>query len=94
MAKIIMNSVDPVLTDQEFSELSIAEKKPIVYDEDSPKLSAEQLKQFIRFDSIPLRISEDNIKRVISFGDKKIGILDRLLNIALKDDELVNRCIH
>ena len=46
MAEIIMNSLSPELSKDELEELEAAEKLPIIYDEDSPELTDDQLRQF------------------------------------------------
>lgn len=46
MAEIIMNSLSPELSKDELEELEAAEKLPITYDEDSPELTDDQLRQF------------------------------------------------
>ena len=40
------------LTDEEKEELRALENRPIIYDEDCPKLTEEQLKQFKRVNPI------------------------------------------
>ena len=40
------------LTEEEIKELKALENRPIVYDEDCPKLTKEQLKQFKRVNPI------------------------------------------
>lgn len=45
------------LTEQEKAELEAAEKMPIVFDEDCPELTPEQVKQFKPFDSIKIKFN-------------------------------------
>ena len=58
MAKeIYRRPIGTGLTPEEFSMLKEAEKYPLVYDEDSPKLTPEQLSQFkpVHFDTMDER---------------------------------------
>ena len=46
MAKITMKDISPELTAEEIRELELAEQKPIVFDEDCPEMTVEQLLEF------------------------------------------------
>lgn len=48
MVRVPFESCHDPLTAEELKELEEATKRPIVYDEDCPKLTKEQLKQFKR----------------------------------------------
>ena len=52
MATIKMKSKPPILTKEELKEIEAAETMPIVYDDDSPEMTPEKLKQFARPDSL------------------------------------------
>ena len=92
MAKVTMRIQSSELTETEILELEQAEQMPAVYDEDSPKLSSEQLMQFHRFDEIPVKISPANVDIVKSFGKNYPIVLNKLLNLALNNRDLVRQC--
>lgn len=48
MANVTMNRLPAQLTDEEIAELEAAEKMPITFDDDSPEMTDEMLKQFRR----------------------------------------------
>ena len=57
MANVIYNRDGTGLTQEELAMLEEAEKRPIVYDEDCPKLTPEQLAQFkpVHYDTMEER---------------------------------------
>ena len=81
------------LTEQELAELESAEHMPITFDEDSPEMTADMLKQFHRMDSVNIKLSPENMKKVKSFGKDYPEILSRLLDLAINDTELLKKCI-
>lgn len=93
MARISMKDLSDTLTPEEEKEVSEAYKKPIVYDEDSPEMTTEMLKQFHRFDEIPVYITDANLDKVKSFGSQYRVVLSRLINMALNDKDMVDRCL-
>ena len=100
MVKITMNELDKDLTSEELQELEAAAGKEPVYDEDSPAMTMEQLMQFKRINrenrrksTISLRISPDTLKKAKQYGKGYTGLLSRLLDAAINDEELVRKCI-
>ncbi len=93
MAKVIMNSLPPQLTKEELAELEAAEKLPVTFDNDSPEMTDEKLKQFHRMDTVTVKLSPNNMKKVKAFGTDYSKILSHLLDLALNDTELVKKCI-
>ena len=100
MARITMNELDATLTAEEKRQLEEAESKALVFDEDCPPMTAEQLLQFKRINrenrtkqTISLRISPDTLKKAKQYGKGYTSLLSRLLDIAINDEELVRRCI-
>lgn len=93
MGKISMKELSETLTPEEENEINEAYSKPISYDKDSPEMTAEMLKQFHRFDEIPVHISDNNLSTVRSFGTKYRQVLNRLVNMALNDRDMVNKCL-
>lgn len=93
MAKITMNSLPAELTPEETAELEAAGKMPIIFDDGCPEMTDEMLKQFHRPDTIAIRISPDNMKKIQSLGADYPQILSQLLNLALNDTELMKKCM-
>ena len=100
MARITLNDLQAELTAQEIQELEAAEKKPIVFDEESPAMTTEQLLQFKRINrenrtkqTISLRISPTTLQKAKQYGKGYTSFLSRLLDIAINDEELVRKCI-
>ena len=100
MAKMKMSELKAELSREELRELKAAEKKEPVFDEDSPLLMKEQLMQFKRINrenrtkpTISLRISPETLKKAKQYGKGYTGLLSRLLDAAIEDEELVRRCI-
>ena len=88
------------LTAEEKQELENAEKKEPVFDDESPLLMKEQLMQFKRINrenrtkpTISLRISPETLKKAKQYGKGYTGLLSRLLDIAIDDEDLVRKCI-
>ncbi len=89
MAKVMMNSLPPELTPEEIAELDMAEKMPIIFDEDCPEMTCEMLRQFHKMNMVTIRISPNSMKKVKAFGENYAKILSKLLDLALNDAELV-----
>ena len=100
MVKMTLNDLKQELTEAEIQELEAAEKKERVFDEDSPAMMHEQLMQFKRINhenrtkpTISLRISPATLKKAKEYGKGYTGMLSRLLDAAINDEELVRKCI-
>ncbi len=100
MVKTTLRDLNTQLTDEELKELEAAEKKPYVLDEDSPLMTQEQLMQFKRINrenrtkpTVSLRISPATLRKAKQYGKGYTGLLSRLLDAAINDEELVRRCI-
>ena len=100
MVKMTMNEMGTQLTDEEMRELQAAESMQPTFDDDSPEMTFEQLMQFKRINrknrtkpTISLRVSPETLKKAKQYGKGYTGLLSRLLDIAINDDELVRKCI-
>ena len=100
MVKTTLRDLNTQLTDEELKELEAAEKKSYVLDEDSPLMTQEQLMQFKRINrenrtkpTVSLRISPATLRKAKQYGKGYTGLLSRLLDAAINDEELVRRCI-
>ena len=100
MVKMTLNELSTDLTAEELLELEAAESREPVYDEDSPAMTMEQLMQFKRINrqnrtkpNISLRISPATLQKAKQYGKGYTGLLSRLLDAAINDEELVRKCI-
>ena len=100
MVKMTLNDVAPGLTDEEILELQAAEELDPIYDEDSPEMTSEMLLQFRRTVSpdddkqiISLPLSRDTLRTARAVSSGYTSFLSRLLDEAIKDDQLVRRCL-
>ena len=98
--KMKLSDLNKELTEEERLELEAAEKKEPVFDDDSPLLMKEQLMQFKRINhenrtkpTISLRISPATLKKAKQYGKGYTGLLSRLLDAAIDNEELVRKCI-
>ena len=100
MVKMNMNDLSQGLTEEELRDLEAAEKMTPVFDDDSPAMMREQLMQFKHINhqnrtkpTISLRISPATLKKAKQYGKGYTGLLSRLLDAAIDDEELVRKCI-
>ncbi len=100
VVKITLNELNTELTAEELQELETAESKQSRFDEDSPAMTMEQLMQFKRMNrqnrtkpTISLRISPETLQKAKQYGKGYTGLLSRLLDAAINDEELVRKCI-
>lgn len=100
MVKMTLNDLNTELTEEELRELDEAEKKEPVFDDDSPLMMKEHLIQFKRINhesrvkpTISLRISPATLKKAKQYGKGYTGLLSRLLDAAIDNEELVRKCI-
>ena len=100
VVKMTLNDLNTDLTTEELQELQAAEGKQPIFDEDSPEMSFEQLLQFKRMNrnsrikpTISLRISPSTLKQAKQYGKGYTGLLSRLLDAAIEDEELVRKCM-
>ncbi len=100
MAKITMNDLKTPLTDDESRELETAAIKNLSFDDDCPEMTPEQLMQFKRLyhedrtkQTVSLRLSPGTLKKAKAYGKGYTSFLSRLLDEAIKHEELVRKCI-
>ncbi len=89
------------LTPEEKEMLEALKDKPIVFDEDSPELTDEQLKRFVRVSemrreerrkqSVTLRLSPQALSKARSLGKGYTSVLSRILENALNDNKLIEQ---
>ena len=100
MVKMTLNHLNPELTEEELRELDAAAEKEPVFDDDSPLMMKEQLMEFKRINhenrtkpTVSLRISPATLKKAKQYGKGYTGLLSRLLDAAIDDEDLVRKCI-
>ena len=100
LVKMSFDEINKELTKEELVELEMAEKKEPVFDEDAPAMTREQLMQFKRINrenrtkpTVSLRITPATLKKAKQYGKGYTGLLSRLLDLAINDEEMVKKCI-
>jgi hypothetical protein len=93
MVTMTWEDISKELTEEEIAELEAAEKMPITYDEDCPEMTPEELRQFVRVNSIRLNYSGEDAEKIRALGPNYRQILERLLSMALSDSEMVKKCM-
>ena len=93
--------VSKTLTEEQQKMLEEMEKFPIVYGEDCPELTEEELSQFRRVSdlrreerikqTVSLRLSPQALKKAKSLGKGYTSILARMLEADLNDNERIKR---
>ena len=83
--------------------LKQAASMPSVYDEDNPELTEAELSRFYNISEIrngeqkkqtvTLRLSPRALCKARSLGKGYTSVLSRILEDALKDNELIRRCL-
>ena len=89
------------LTKKQIKELEEMEASPIVYDEDCPPLTDEELSKMRRVSDIrkeerrkktvSIRLSSQALKKARSLGKGYTSILSRILEDALNDNETIKK---
>ena len=91
------------LREEQLEMLKKAEQLPIIYDDDSPELSQEELSEFRRIadekrnarrkQCITLRLSPQSLSKAKALGKGYTSVLSRILEYALNDNELIRKCL-
>ena len=94
-------NLDKPLTKKQIKMLEKMVNRPIVYDEDCPELTEEQLKQFKEAadlkreerlkQTVSLRLSPQAMKKAKSLGKGYTSVLSRILEAALSDNEVIKK---
>ena len=87
------------ITPKEIEMLTRASSLPIVFDEDSPELTEEDLKGFHRVSeqnrqernkqTVTLRLSPQALRKAKSLGKGYTSVLSRILEGALSDNDVI-----
>ncbi len=88
-------------SEEQIKMLEKAAKKPITYDDDLPKFSDAELKEFKRISelkkesrrkqTVTLRISPQALEKAKSLGKGYTSVLSRILEDALNDNEYLKQ---
>ena len=91
------------LTDEQKRMIAALEEREIVYDDDCPELTEEQLAEFKRISDIKkaqknkqtvtLRLSPQALAKAKSLGKGYTSVLARILELGLSDNELIKKCL-
>lgn len=102
---IVQYEIDPntPLTDEQIAEVREAAKRPIVYDEDCPPLTDEQLKEFAiiarqqradrRRGVVSLRLTPATLEKARMLGAGYTSVLSRMIDLCINDKELLQKCL-
>lgn len=90
-------------TKEQIEEIRRVAKMPIVYDEDCPPLTKEQIKKFARIAKeqrklrkkqvVAIRLSPETAEKVKVLGRGYSSILSRIIDEAFKNPELLHKCL-
>ena len=100
MMKMSLNDIGINLSDEELLELEDAEKKDIIFDDDSPEMTMDMLNQFKRMNqqkrvkqTVSIRLSPKAMDFSKAYGKGYTSFLSRLVDAALDDENLVKKCV-
>ena len=90
-------------TQEQKRELKNAAARPVVFDDEAPRLTAEQLAQFAeaarmrnaleKKPVVAIRITPSTLEKAKATGKGYTGFLSRLLDLAIDDPELVKKSL-
>lgn len=93
----------PELSHPQQKELNALKKRKITYDDDLPKFTEDQLKEFRRVakdhhagrtkQTVTLRLSPATLQKARSLGPGYTSVMSRLLDIALNDPEMIRKAL-
>ena len=91
------------LTKEDLNQLELAKKMPIIYDEDSPKLTKKMLKEFKHYsqvkhdnrikETMSLRVSKSTKEKLVALGKGYTSIVNRLIEYALENPSVLQKCL-
>ena len=102
---MVSKTIDPdrAFTEEEILLLKELLNKPVVYDEDVPELTDEQLAQFRRVNealrqerrkqTVTLRLSPSTLNKAKALGKGYTSVLSRIIEKALNDVEFIKSCL-
>ena len=100
MVKMNINDINYELSKEELLEQEEAAARTITFDEESPEMTPDMLKQFKRMkqkgrtkQTVSIRLSEKAQKFSKAYGKGYTSFLGRLIDAALEDASLVKKCL-
>ena len=86
------------LTPEQIKMLEELDKRPIVFDEDCPELTDEQLRKAYRASdrkkqSVTVQLSAKSMEKVKSLGANSTSVLSQLLEKVLNNENLLKQCM-
>lgn len=91
------------LTEQQKKQIEELDKRPIVFDEDCPELTDQQIKEIAamaaqqraerRRPLLTVRVKPETLEKVKALGKGYTGIVGRLVDMAVNNPELLKRCL-
>jgi len=100
MANMKYHEIDVELTDKEKKELEKADAGSVLYDNESPEMTVEMLREFKAMgqknrakQTASIRLSEKARRFSESYGKGYTSFLSRLIDAALDDATLVRKCL-
>ena len=91
------------LTEEQIKQIEKADKKPIVFDEDCPELTDQQLKEIAamaaqqraerRRPLLTVRVNPETLEKAKALGKGYTGIIGRLVDAAINNPELLKKCL-
>ena len=90
--------VSQPLTPEQIKMLEEMDKRPIVFDEDCPELTDEQLSKCYRAShrnkqSVTVSLSPQSMEKAKSLGTNSAAVLSQLLERLLNNDNLLKQCM-
>lgn len=90
-------------TEEQLQRLTAIKDRPIVYDEDAPEYTMEELEEMRlaairkreeqKKEVVAIRLSPATLKKAKAFGKGYTGFLSRLIDNAIDDKDLVTRSL-
>jgi len=86
------------LTPEQIKMLEEVEKRPIVFDEDCPELTDEQLRKGYRASnrnkqSVNIEVSQKTMEKIKALGNSSPSILSKLFEMAINDKDMLKKCM-
>ena len=102
ITRVIVKPGD-TLSEEGKKRIEEAAKRPIVYDEDSPYFTYEELVEMVektkerkrqeKKEVVALRVRPATLERAKSVGKGYTGFMSRLLDLAIMDPEMVQKAL-
>lgn len=105
MGKIVRKTIKigEVPSRKQIEEIEAAEKMPIMYDEDSPEFTYEEILEMVKAteekrngrkkEAVTIRVSADTLKKAKATGKGYTSFLSRLLENAINNKDMVARSL-